>query len=178
MKEEIMNSLKYRNEDDRAYGLAGMLYSLGTLDGLDTVAEVYLDSAGPMVTFSHSYYFSGSPSISPKATWENLVRNFHLTSVMAVSNVLARTLVRDHENPPQDILDELYEVISAEGREECSLEDDEIKNFYDRVHNYGLRLFGNPRVHPALRDLTSILARYRRLSGREVREQLEYLQLI
>lgn len=178
MKEDMMKSLQYRNEDDRAYGLAGMLYSLGTLDGLDSVAEVYLDSDGPMVTFSHSYYFSGSPSISPKATWENLVRNFHLTAVMAVSNVMSRSLVRDQEEPSQDLLDELFDAICAEGKDECSLDDDEIRNFYDRVHNYGLRLFGNPRVHPALRDLTSILARYRRLSGREVREQLEYLQLI
>ena len=178
MKEDNMNSLEYRNEDDRAYGLAGMLYSLGALDGLDSVAEVSLDADGPMVTFSHSYYFNGSPSVSPKATWENLVRNYHITSVMVVSNVMARSLVRDREHPPKDLLDQLFETISLEGRDECSLEEDEIRNFYDRVLNYGMRLFSNPRIHTALRDLTSLLARQRCLSGREVREQLEYLQLI
>ena len=64
-------TLAYLNEDDRAYGLAGMMISLASLRAIDRVAEVSLDSEGPMVEFSHEYYFPGSPSISPKSTWDN-----------------------------------------------------------------------------------------------------------
>ena len=50
-------TLTYLNEDDKAYGLAGMAISLAALDAIDRVAGVSLDSDGPMVTFSHQYYF-------------------------------------------------------------------------------------------------------------------------
>ena len=60
-------NLTYQNEDDRAYGLAGMAISLAALDALDNVVFVSLDSDGPMVHFTHSYYLCGSPVLSPKA---------------------------------------------------------------------------------------------------------------
>lgn len=173
-----MENLEYRNEDDRAYGLAGMLYSLGMLDGLDYVVGVDIDGGEQMITFSHSYFFNGSPSVSPKAIWERLLRHYQLTSVMAISNVMARSIIRDHERPGQSLLDSLFDVIRSEGLEECQLEEDEAAELCDRTYHYAMRLFGNPRVHPALRDFSSLLSRYRRLSGREVREQLEYLQLV
>lgn len=97
-------TLSYRNEDDRAYGLAGMAISLAALDAIDRVAAVSLDSDGPMVSFSHEYYFSGSPSVSPKATWSNLLHNFYITSAMVVSNVMARSMVRLGREVPDSIL--------------------------------------------------------------------------
>ena len=54
-------TLKYQNEDDKAYGLAGMAIALAALDALDRVAGVSLDSDGPMVTFSNEFYFSALP---------------------------------------------------------------------------------------------------------------------
>ena len=50
-------TLHYSNEDDRAYGLAGMAISLAALDAIDRISSVSLDAEGPMVTFSHSYYY-------------------------------------------------------------------------------------------------------------------------
>ncbi len=65
-KEEL--TLEYTNEDDRAYGLAGMAISVAALDAFDRIAEVSLDGDDDtMVEFSNEYYFSGSPSISPKS---------------------------------------------------------------------------------------------------------------
>ncbi len=42
-------TLKYQNEDDKAYGLAGMAIALAALDALDRVAGVSLDAHGPKV---------------------------------------------------------------------------------------------------------------------------------
>ncbi len=86
-------TLKYQNEDDKAYGLAGMAIALAALDALDRVAGVSLDSDGPMVTFSNEFYFSGSPSVSPKSTWNALLHNYYITSAMVVSSVMSRSLV-------------------------------------------------------------------------------------
>lgn len=177
MSKDIL-TLQYSNEDDRAYGLAGMTITIAALDALDRVSSVTLDTDGPMVTFSNAYYFSGSPSISPKATWDNMIRNFHLTSAMVMANVMARSLVRRHAEVPAELMDTLKRSIAEEGRESCDLEDDEIDALFERTRSYTRRIFANPRVHPAVDSFARLLAVRRTLSGREIFDELESLQLI
>lgn len=171
-------TLAYLNEDDKAYGLAGMVISLASLHAIDRVAEVSLDSDGPMVEFSHRYYFPGSPSISPKASWDNLVQNFHLTTSMVVANVLARSIVRLREEAPSDVMKKIFDEVEREGRDTCSLEDDEIENLYNNALQRTGRLFRNPRLHPAIEEFAKIISRKRRLSGMEIADELHLLQLI
>lgn len=171
-------SLSYQNEDDRAYGLAGMLVALANLDAIDHVANVSIDSQGPMVEFSHAYYFVGSPSISPKSTWDNLVSNFHLTTSMVVGNILARSLVRLKEEAPEDIMREVYSQVEEEGRDTCALENDEIERLYEHALHKALRVFRNPRVHPAIDEFARIISVKRNLTGREIFDELHLLQLI
>ncbi|MCH5233799.1 MAG: hypothetical protein J1E16_00760 [Muribaculaceae bacterium] len=171
-------SLSYLNEDDRAYGLAGMMVALANLDAMDRVATITIDTEGPMVEFSHEYYFSGSPSISPKSTWDNLVSNLHITTSMIMGNILARTMVRLKEDAPQDVMKEVYTQVEEEGRDTCSLENDEIENLYNHALNRAMRLFRNPRVHPAIEEFARVLSLKRSLSGREVMDELHLLQLI
>lgn len=171
-------TLQYLNEDDRAYGLAGMAISLAAFNAMDRVAEVTLDTDGPMVTFSNEYYFSGSPSISPKATWHNLIKNFRITSAMAIANLLSRSVVRMKAEVPADLMETLRSTIITEGRESCSLEEDEIEEIYRNTLSYSRRIFNNPRLHPAIEEFARVLARRRTLSGREIAEELHMLQLI
>ena len=171
-------SLSYLNEDDRAYGLAGMMIALANLDAIDRVSNVNLDTNGPMVEFSHAYYFSGSPSISPKSTWDNLVANFHITTSMVVGNVLARSLVRLKEEAPKEIMKEIYKLVEEEGKETCELESDEIERLYDHALSRAMRIFRNPRVHPAVDEFARIISLKRSLTGREVMDELHLLQLI
>lgn len=177
MSDEIF-TLSYLNEDDKAYGLAGMAISLAALDAMDRVAEVSLDNTGPMVTFSNQYYFSGSPSISPKATWDNLLHNYYVTSAMVISNVMARSLVRLRRDVPSDVMKKIHEEIAEEGRDVCSLEDDEIETIYDKTRSYMGRIFRNPRLHPAIEDFARTLSRRRSLSGNEIIDELRALSLI
>lgn len=172
-------TLKYLNEDDRAYGLAGMTISLAALDATDRVAEISLDSDGPMVTFAHQYYFCGAPSISPKAAWNNLMQNYYITSAMVLSNVMARSVVRlQLTDLPQDVLDEIKENMVLEGKDVCGLEDDEIDRLYQKVYTYMRRIFYNPRLHPAIKEYVRILSRRRRLSGSDIYDELRLLRII
>ena len=171
-------TLSYLNEDDRAYGLAGMMVALASLRAIDRISNVSLDADGPMVEFSHAYYFSGSPSISPKSTWDNLVENFHLTTSMVVSNILARTLVRLKENAPEEILKEVYGQVQLEGKDACDLENDEIEQLYNDALKRSMRIFQNPRIHPAIDEFAKIISRKRSFSGREILDELHLLQLI
>lgn len=171
-------TLAYQNEDDKAYGLAGMVISLASLDAMDRVAEVSIDGDGPMVEFSSEYYFPGSPAISPKSSWDNLVRNFHLTTAMVVSNILARSVVRMKEEAPEPVMRRIYEEVEREGRETCSLEDDEIENLYRNALSRARRIFMNPRVHPAVDEFARVISLRRSLSGMELLDELRLLQLI
>lgn len=171
-------TLTYLNEDDKAYGLAGMAISLAALDAIDRVAGVSLDSDGPMVTFSHQYYFSGSPSISPKTTWDNLLRNFYITSAMVISNVMSRSMVRLGQDVQAELLDTIHNEISREGRDTCSLEDDEIDTIYEKTRSYMGRIFRNPRLHPAIDDFARTISRRRTLSGSEIIDELRALSII
>lgn len=171
-------TLTYLNEDDKAYGLAGMAISLAALDAMDFVADISLDADGPMVNFSHQYYFPSSPAVSVKANWNNLLHNFYITSAMVLSNVMARSMVRMHSPVPSDILDSLYAEIAEEGKETCSLEDDEIENIYNRTSSYMKRIFNNPRVKPAIDEFARTISRRRTLSGNEILDELRLLQII
>lgn len=177
-KEDNTINLHYSNEDDRAYGLAGMAISLAALDAFDRVAEISLDGDDTMVEFSNEYYFSGSPSISPKSTWDNLVQNFHITTSMVVSNIMSRSLVRMHRDIPVEILGAVHDEVIREGQESCGLEPDEVDALFNRTLSYSRRIFANPRLHPAIDEFARIISRRRTLSGREIRDELHLLQLI
>lgn len=177
-KEDNTIRLEYSNEDDRAYGLAGMAISLAALNAIDRVAEISLDGKETMVEFSHEYYFTGSPSISPKSTWDNLVQNFHITASMVVSNIMSRAMVRMHRDIPVDILGEVHKEIVREGRDSCGLEEDEVDALFNRTLSYSRRIFSNPRLHPAINEFARVISRRRTLTGNEILDELRMLQLI
>lgn len=171
-------TLTYINEDDRAYGLAGMAISIAALDAIDRIADISLDADGPMVSFSHEYYFTGSPSISPKSTWNNMINNFYITASMVVSNVMARSLVRLGEDVPDELLDTIRAEIVAEGIDSCSLEADEVERLYARSMAGMRRIFANRRLYPAIEQFARTLSRRRTLSGMEIIDELRSLHLI
>lgn len=170
--------LAYRSEEDRCYGLAGMALALATLDAIDTVVRVSVDEDGPMVLFSNEFYWGSSQAASPKAHWHSLMRNYQITSTLALFNVLSRCLVRERGADPADMLAALYPVIAQEGRDVCQLEDDEIRRFYDNSLMKAHRTFGNPRLHPYIDRLAEVITRRRTLSGREIAEELHALHII
>lgn len=171
-------TLNYINEDDRAFGLAGMSISLAALDALDRVASVSLDSEGPMVIFSNEYYFPGSPALSPKVVWDNLLHNFYITSAMVISNVMARSMVRMRREVPLELMEAIRSEMREEGRESCSLDEDEVEALYNKTRSYMGRIFRNPRLHPAINDFAHTISRRRTLSGREIRDELQALDII
>ena len=171
-------SLEYINDDDKAYGLAGMTISIAALHPPDRLVSVSLDSEGPMMTFSHEYYFCGSPSLSPKAVWTNLVNNYNLTAAMALSNVMARSMIRLGSEVPADIMKALHERIVEEGRDTCGLEDYEIESLYNRANSYMRRIFNNRRLHPAVDELVRTLSVRRTMSAPELADTLHLLQII
>ena len=169
-------TLSYLNEEDKAYGLAGMAISLAALDALDMVTEVSIDKVGPMVTFSHQYYFYSSSS--PKLTWDNLLHNYYITSAMVLSNLMARSLVKHRQEIPYDLLERVHSEIVKEGKESCSLEEDEIEALYSKTASRMNRIFRNPRLHTAIDEFSRTITRRRTLSANEIIDELRALSII
>ena len=170
--------LKYNNEDDRCYGLAGMAITLAALDAIDRVSSISLDSDDLMVDFIKDYYYEGSPLVSAKASWNHILENFHITSAMMISNLLSRRLIYEKKDVERDVLNLLYDTIVEEGEESCSLEEDEVRDLFNKTLAYSRRIFGNRRIYPMVDKFAKIIAERRTLSGSEVREELHFLQLI
>lgn len=168
-------TLAYRNDDDRAYGLAGMIFSLGSLDALDAIQDVSIDSDGPMVTFTNTYYHCMAPTASARAVWDAMQRNFYLTASMVVANVMARAMVLDRTMVPSGVLDEIYDEIKTEGESSLDLEEDEVKHLYDNILLQNRRLFGNPRLHEPLRRMSGLLALRRSMTGADIIDELQEL---
>lgn len=171
-------TLTYLNEDDKAYGLAGMAISLAALDAIDRVVEVSLDSDGPMVTFAHAYYFSSNPSISPKIVWDNMLHNFYVTSAMVMGNIMSRSMVRLGSEVPTGIYEDIRKMMGEEGRDTCSLDEDEVDIIFSKTRTNIGRIFRNPRLHPAIDRFARTISRRRQLSGMEILDELRALSLI
>ena len=170
-------NLNYSNEDDRAFGLAGMAISMASLDALDRITEIFLDADGPMVSFAQSYYFTASPAVSPKDVWHNLLGNFQLTASLVIGNIMARSLVRLGTDADEDVYLQIRDLIREEGRDVCSLDEEESDLVFDKVLRHSRRLFNNPRLQPAVRELASVISRKRRLSVIDLAEELELLRI-
>lgn len=169
--------LRYTNEDDRAYGLAGMAISMASMDALDRITEIYLDAEGPMVSFSQDYYFASSPALSPKAVWSHLLSNLQLTTSLVLGNVMARSLIRLGIEAETEIFDEIRTLVREEGMDACSLDIEEADAVFDKVMRHSRRLFYNPRLQPAVRQLAGVISRRRRLSVLDLAEELELLRI-
>lgn len=178
VENDVSQVLIYKDEEDRAYGLAGMVIAVASMNAIDRVAMVELDSDGPMVTFGNEFYFPGSQSANPKAIWHRLFDNFQITSAMAISNVLSRRLIHEHTSEVDDMLSPLREVIRQEAEDVCSLEEDEADMIFNRMLSHSSRIFGNRRLSPLIDEFAGIIARRRRLSGRELAEELMLLQML
>lgn len=79
---------------------------------------------------------------------------------------------------PKDVVTQIKDMIAEEGRETCSLEDDEIERLYSKTYSYMNRIFRNPRLHPAIEEFVRTIARRRELSGMEIRDELASLNII
>lgn len=170
--------LKYKNETDRCYGLAGMIIALAALDALDRVSSLSLDNSDDMICFSQEYYFGGSPSISAKTTWNHILENYQLTSAMTIANMLSRKLVGEHKPIDKPLLDTIYLHIAAEGQESCSLDDDEIRALFDKTLSYSNRIFSNSGIYPKIQQFVQIISERRTLTNSEICDLLHSLRMI
>lgn len=152
------DSLKYKDDTDRSYGVAGMALAAFILDYEKYITSVSVERSGiDAVEFSPDFYMTACESISPKASWTHCIEQYQIISSMLISNVMCRSMVRNHmevEMSHHDaMLDSLYDFAK-----ECQLDTDEAEELFDKHYQYLNRAYHNSRVHVAAQRLVDELS--------------------
>lgn len=174
-----METLKYKDDTDRSYGATGMAIGLVIFDGEEMLASINIDGdPNDMVAMSPDFYFAGNPGVSAKTAWNQMLKNYNLGIGMLMSNLLCRHLVSERQALPDSLRSYLYNIAVEEGREACSLDDDEIDRLFEKNINYLTRVFSHRGVQSVAHDFAATLLSRRSLSRLDVLEQLESLRML
>lgn len=171
--------MKYRDELDKSYGVAGMALGLSVFDAADLFTAVTLDGDGPgSIQFTPEFNFAGNPRLSPRGAWQYILGHYRITVGLAVANALCRRMVLDNERVDDQLKDDLFNVAYEDGRDFCQLERDEVEPIFDEAFDSMVRLFSNSQVRKAMDTFADALQRRRTLSHIDVNDILQQLNLI
>lgn len=171
--------MKYRDELDKSYGVAGMVLGLSVFDASDLFTAVTLDSDGPgCIQFTPEFFFAGNPRLSPRGAWQYIVGHYRISVGLAVANALCRRMVLDNGKVDDKLRDELFNAAFDDGRNYCQLERDEVEPIFDEAFNNMKRLFADGRVRKAMDSFADALQRHRTLSHIDVIDLLQQLDLM
>lgn len=168
--------LRYKDEEDRAYGLAGMTISMVVWDGEDMLVGVSLDNEpGQGLEVTPDFNFSGNPRMSARMAWQQLVKQFELSTAMLLGNAMCRAYVGAGHQLASSSASLLRALVRDEGRQVCQLDDDEITHIYDKTSRYLERLFSHSGVATMAHRFADDLRQHRRLTAAEALERLAAL---
>lgn len=171
---ESSESLKYADETDKSFGLAGMAISLMAWDAEEWLEAINLDAAADeALHMSAEFYLCIAPRVGAKAVWEQALKRFRITAAMTVANVACREMAhKGHSTISTSTDTALRKALADEGAALCDLEDDEVSRVYGKSLAYCNRLFAHPAVCQLADRLASTLRQSRTMSAREVWEIL------
>lgn len=173
------SNFKYKDEEDKCYGLTGMAISMVVFDSDDILSAINLEApADESVEFLPQYNFSGNPNISIKSVWTKVVEHYQITMGMLIANVMCRNYVYHRSSMDGRIRLDMLNILKQEGHESCSLDDDEIEQLFDKTYSYLHRLFNHHRVHDVAHEFASYLKNHRRMSRADVLEHLQALNMM
>ena len=170
--------MKYRDELDKSYGIAGMVLGLSVFDANDLFTAVTLDdSVTGGISFTPEFFFAGNPRLSPRGAWQYILGHYRISVGLAIANALCRRMVLDNESVDDKLRDELFNAAFDDGRNYCQLERDEVEPIFDEAFDNMKRLFGDSRVRKAMDAFADALQQRRTLSHIDVEDILQQLNL-
>ncbi len=171
--------MKYRDELDKSYGVAGMALGLSVFEAADLFTSITLDGDGPgAIEFTPEFFFAGNPRLSPRGSWQYMLGHFRISVGLAVANALCRRMVLDNDKADQQLRDQLLNAACDDGRDYCQLERDEVQPIFDEAFENMSRLFADSRVRKAMDSFADALQQRRTLSHIDVVDILQQLNLI
>lgn len=155
-----MNSLKYLDTTDRAYGLCGMVMALFIYDADGYIASLSIDAPSDEgLRLTPDFFVVNNPQLSAKAIWHSDYRRFQLTSAMFIGNLLCRSLTRRKSDLSNEVSNLLLSHLLQEGEEACGLEPSEVKQLLAEPFSYLRRFFMHPQITTVIQSMVEELSR-------------------
>ena len=169
--------MKYRDETDKCYGIAGMSIALAIFDAEDLLAGVSLDGEGlDCISFVPNYYISGTPLLSPSTAWQNVFQRYQVTLGMTIADSMCRKMVLDNGSVDKKLRKALLDAACEEGKASCQLDSDEVERIFDKSFQYLLQTFKNKNVRSVIAEMAAALKERRSMSNCDVLEMLGALR--
>lgn len=170
-------TLKYRDETDRAFGLAGMATAVLVLRRWDYLDGVDLDALPDQgLRFIPAFFECDNQTLSAKALWRRSYHRFDFGLNMLITNVLARGIVRDGLRRLEGPLTALMlQQALLEGERSCDLDDDEVRYIFQKNLSEMSQIFAVPSVAHCVSALASDITRSRRLDRDRLMDHLQIL---
>ena len=126
--------MRYRDELDKSYGVAGMALGLTVFEANDLFTAVTLDADGPgCIQFTPEFFFAGNPRLSPRGAWKYILGHYRISVGLTVANALCRRMVLDNGKVDDRLRDQLFNAAFEDGRDYCQLERDEVEPIFDEA---------------------------------------------
>lgn len=170
--------IKYRDELDKSYGVAGMALGLSVFEADNLYTAITLDGDQASIQFTPEFNFAGNPRLSPRGAWQYILGHYRISVGLAIANALCRRMVLDNERVDVQLRDQLFNAACEDGREYCQLERDEVEPIFDEAFESLSRLFANPRVRKAMDSFADALQQRRTLSHIDVTDILQQMDIL
>lgn len=171
--------LKYTDERDKCYGMTGMAISLIVWDADDLVATIDLDAPNDSsFEFVPTYYYSGNPRVSPKASWQHIAKHLQVSIGMVIGNVMCRSHLLHSQSPDDGLRGQLLDMARLEGEAACSLDTDEVETMFAKSYAYLDRIFAHRGVQQVAHRFADSLASQRTMTRAEIAEALAALSAL
>ncbi len=171
-------SLKYTDERDKAYGIAGMAIALVACDGEHLLSEISLDdSDGSNMHISSAVTAESNPNISAKVLWSQSVKDLRAVTSMALGNIACRRRMITPSTISANAVKILHDVVREQASVQCSLDTDEADALFENCRSYVKRLFDHNAVQEIARRFSERIIERRTMSSAEVIEFLASMGL-
>lgn len=171
--------MKYRSEDDKYYGVAGMAIGLSIFDATELFTGIDLDADGfDCICFAPEFYFAGNPRVSAKEAWQEMYTHYQISMGLVIANTMCRKMVLDRGVVDRKLRSMLLNAICDEGKELCQLEKDEVKPIFDRYFSHLMRVFSNAGICNAITEMVELLKAQRTFTRAEITDMLQALSIV
>lgn len=166
-------SLKYADESEKCYGVAGMTICLYMYDADKWLNDVSLNRADiDSLGFTPDFNFLLSQASSPKAVWHSSLKRFNLTAALLISNVVCRCYLKHRIGLSRSLQQQMIDLLCDEATENCQLDSDEVEALYNDNLVRIDRAFRSQGVALAVERFVEHLSQLRSLSADHIRELL------
>ena len=165
--------MKYRDEIDKCYGIAGMSVALAILDAEDLLIGITLEGEGlDCINMVPQFYSVGNPLLSPASVWQDVFQRFQITLGMTIADSMCRKMLHDNGVVDKKLRQSLLDAACEEGKLSCQLESDEVEHIFDKYFKYMLQTFKNRYVQEVITSMVDTIKERRSLSSCDVLEML------